>query len=53
MKKYAYLSMPCDKEEVRKLNAQGFKVLDEKFKPADETPPAKPKAAPKKRAVKK
>lgn len=35
MKKYVYLPMPCDKAKVRELNAQGFKVLDERFKPAE------------------
>jgi hypothetical protein len=35
MKKYVYLPMPCDKAKVKELNAQGFKVLDERFKPAE------------------
>ena len=51
MKKYAYLPMPCDKAKVRELNAQGFKVLDERFKPAD-TVEEKPKAKRKPRAKK-
>ena len=35
MKKYVYLPMPCDKAKVKELNAQGFKVLGERFKPAE------------------
>ena len=53
MKKYVYLPMPCDKAKVRELNAQGFKVLDERFKSAEvKAMEEKPKAKRKPRAKK-
>ena len=33
--KIAYEKHPIADERVKELNAQGFKVLDERFKPAD------------------
>ena len=49
MSKYVYLKHPVDKAEVRKYNAQGLKVLDEKFKPEVEEVPKTKK--PRKKAV--
>jgi len=41
MQKIKYLKHPVSPEQKAKLNAQGFKILDEKFKPKAA---AKPKA---------
>lgn len=43
-----YVKMPVSVEDKRKLNKEGFKVIDIKFKPEEEKPKAKPKSKAKK-----
>jgi hypothetical protein len=47
MDKIKYLPHPCSKEDKRKANAEGYKVLDARFAPPE------PKKAKPKKAVKK
>ena len=38
-----YMKMPVSQEEKRKLNAQGYKIVDERFAPKEEEQEQKPK----------
>jgi hypothetical protein len=41
-----YKDMPIDKAEVKALNKKGFKVVDARFKPADQVCPLSSVKAP-------
>lgn len=45
--KIAYEKHPISEERVAELRSQGFKIVDERFKPADYKEPVKPQAKPK------
>lgn len=45
--KIAYEKHPISDERVKELNTQGFKILDERFKPEDHKEPTKSTTKPK------
>jgi hypothetical protein len=44
--KVVYLPMPITVDEKREWNAKGYAVLDEVYKPAEETEPVEPEPEP-------
>jgi hypothetical protein len=52
MDKVKYLPHPCSIEIKKEWNAKGYRVLDERFKPADLVEEEKPKKTRKTKAAK-
>lgn len=52
MEKVKYLPHPCSTELKKEWNAKGYRVLDERFKPAEAVEEEKPKRTTKSKAAK-